>query len=263
MNAPDDERIAAYAAALRAAALERSPIPPLTESDPSLTLSAAYAIQSVNIEQRVRAGARVIGHKVGLTSRAMQEMLGVAEPDYGKLLDNMLVAPDAETNVAEYCAPRAEVETAFILERGLGGPDVTEEDVIAVTSAIVPAIEIIDSRIADWRITLVDTVADNASSAAFVLGEARVSPSTLDLSAIEATLYRNGEVADRGRSSAVLGHPATAVAWLARTLHQHGAAIEAGAVVLPGACTRAIPVRAGDHVMGVFEGLGSVSVRFP
>jgi 2-keto-4-pentenoate hydratase len=253
-------RTAEAAALLAAAERDRVPVPPLTGRWPDLTIDDGYAIQRHNVARRVAAGARVVGHKVGLTSAAMQEMLGVGEPDFGHLLDDMVVAGEAEA--AAYLAPRAEIEIAFVLRSALTGPGVTAADVLAATDHVRAAIEIIDSRIADWRIALVDTVADNASSAGVVLGERRVAPAGLDLAAVEGRLRLGGTLVERGPGAAVLGHPAVAVAWLANTLGVRGVALEAGHVVLPGACTRAVPVAPGDVVVGDFDGLGAVEVRF-
>jgi 2-keto-4-pentenoate hydratase len=222
----------------------------------------SYEIQLVNIRQRLEAGATVLGHKVGLSSKAMQQMMGVDEPDYGHLLDDMAVSEEQPVDAARYCYPRVEVEVGFVLGEALPGEGCTEEDVLAATEYVAPAIELIDSRIVDWRIGLVDTIADNASSAGFVLGKERVRPHELDLLGIDATLTRNGEQVAEGRSDAVLGNPVTAVAWLARKVASFGVRLEAGHVILPGSCTRAIDVRPGDEFHADFKGLGSVSLSF-
>ena len=150
----------------------------------------------------------------------------------------------------------------FILAADLPGAGCTEDDVLAATAALVPSIELIDTRITDWKIALCDTIADNASSAGFALGDARVSPADIDVKAIDAVLTRNGEVIAEGRSDAVLGNPVTAVAWLARKVESFGVRLRAGDVVLPGSCTRAIDARAGDHFVADFTGLGSVRLSF-
>jgi 2-keto-4-pentenoate hydratase len=192
----------------------------------------------------------------------MQQMMGVDEPDYGHLLADMALSEDQPVEVSRYCYPRVEVEVAFVLGDSLPGESCTEEDVLAATAYVAPAIELIDSRITDWRIGLVDTIADNASSAGFVLGRERVKPAEIDLLGIDAHLVRNGEVVAEGRSDAVLGNPVTAVAWLARKVAGFGVRLEAGHVVLPGSCTRAIDVRPGDDFHAEFKGLGSVSLAF-
>ncbi|MGD1110468.1 MAG: 2-keto-4-pentenoate hydratase, partial [Mycobacterium sp.] len=210
----------------------------------------------------VAEGARILGHKVGLSSLAMQQMMGVDEPDYGHLLDEMQVFEDVPVKAGRYLYPRVEVEVGFILSADLPGADCTEDDVLAATEALVPSIELIDTRITDWKIALCDTIADNASSAGFVLGEARVLPADIDVKAIDAVLTRNGEVIAEGRSDAVLGNPVTAVAWLARKVESFGVRLRKGDVVLPGSCTKAIDARSGDQFVADFTGLGSVHLSF-
>lgn len=243
---------------------ERSgePIPPLTAAYPDIDVVDAYEIQLINIRQRVAEGARVLGHKVGLSSKAMQQMMGVDEPDYGHLLDEMELFEDIPVKTNRYLYPRVEVEVGFILSADLPGAGCTEDDVLAATEALVPAIELIDTRITDWKIGLCDTIADNASSAGYVLGEARVSPAGLDVKTIEAVLTCNGEVIAEGRSDAVLGNPVTAVAWLARKVESFGVRLRKGDVVLPGSCTKAIDVHPGDEFVADFAGLGSVRLSF-
>jgi 2-keto-4-pentenoate hydratase len=250
------------AADLAQAERSRAPIAPLTSAYPDIDVVDAYEIQLINIRQRVAEGARVLGHKVGLSSLAMQQMMGVDEPDYGHLLDEMQVFEDVPVKAGRYLYPRVEVEVGFILAADLPGADCTEDDVLAGTEALVPSIELIDTRITDWKIALCDTIADNASSAGFVLGQARVSPADIDVKAIDAVLTRNGEVIAEGRSDAVLGNPVTAVAWLARKVESFGVRLRAGDVVLPGSCTRAIDARAGDEFVADFTGLGSVHLSF-
>ena len=250
------------AADLAQAERSREPIAPLTAAYPEIDVVDAYQIQLINIRQRVAEGARVLGHKVGLSSLAMQQMMGVDEPDYGHLLDEMQVFEDTPVKAGRYLYPRVEVEVGFILAADLPGAGCTEEDVLAATEALVPSIELIDTRITDWRIALCDTIADNASSAGFVLGEARVSPSDLDLKAIDAVLTRNGEVIAEGRSDAVLGNPVTAVAWLSRKVESFGVRLRKGDIVLPGSCTQAIDAHAGDEFVADFTGLGSVRLSF-
>lgn len=248
------------AAALGAAARDRASIPPLTGTWPELDVDDAYAIQLVNVRHRLAGGERVVGHKVGLTSHAMQEMLGVDQPDYGHLFDSMSVDDEGAISADRYLAPRAEIEIAFVLGAPLSGPGVTTDDVLAATAHLRPAIEIIDSRITDWRIGLVDTIADNASSAGFVLGARETPPDRVDLAGLEGRLVVNGEVTDKGTGAAVLGHPAAAVSWLANTLGARGVEIEAGHVVLPGALVKAVPVQPGDRVEADFDVLGRVAV---
>jgi 2-keto-4-pentenoate hydratase len=258
---PEADRRAA-AAALAAAERDQAPIGPPTGNWPGLDVIDAYEIQLINARERLAAGAVIRGHKVGLTSRAMQQMLGVGEPDYGHLFADMFV-PDGGTLAAgDFCYPRVEIEVAFVLGDTLKGPGVTVSDVLRATASVLPAIEIIDSRVRDWQIKLPDTIADNASSARVVLGANASQPDRLDLRLLGCILRRNGEIAETGASGAVLGNPAAAVAWLAGKLGQFGMALDAGHVVMPGACTRAIEVCAGDIIQGEFDELGSVSVEF-
>ncbi|MFM9035721.1 MAG: 2-keto-4-pentenoate hydratase [Mycobacterium sp.] len=253
---------AELAAELAEAERTRVPMSPLTAAHPEIDVVDAYEIQLINIRQRVAEGATVVGHKVGLSSEAMQTMMGVDEPDYGHLLADMEVFEDRPVDAAGYLFPRVEVEVGFILADDLPGAGCTEDDVLAATAAFAPAIELIDTRITDWKIALCDTIADNASSAGFVLGQQRVSPKDVDIKGIDAVLTRNGEVVAEGRSDAVLGNPVTAVAWLARKVDGFGVRLKAGDIVLPGSCTRAIDVRAGDGFVAEFAGLGSVRLSF-
>jgi 2-keto-4-pentenoate hydratase len=190
----------------------------------------------------------------------MQQMMGVDEPDYGHLLSDMALSADVPVSVARFCMPRVEVEVGFVLGDTLPGADCTEDDVLAATEYVVASIELIDSRIRDWRIGIVDTIADNASSAGYVLGADRVKPDELDLRGIEARLLCNGTEVASGRSDAVLGNPVTAVAWLARKVASFGVTLEAGHVILPGSVLRAIDVRAGDEFLAEFDGLGTVQL---
>ncbi len=252
----------AVAAALHAAEQQRAPIDPPSERWSQLTVDDAYRIQMLNVQRRLGEGRVVRGHKVGLTSHAMQAMLGVSEPDYGHLFDDMFVADGASVSASRFCTPRVEPEVAFVLGRPLRGPDCRPEDVLAATELVCPALEIIDSRVVDWRITLADTIADNASSAAVVLGDERLPPGELDLRDIDVSLTNNGETVAAGSTGAVLGDPTLAVAWLVNKLHEYGVQTEAEHVVLPGSCTSAVDVAAGDTVRAEFTGFASVSVSF-
>ncbi|WP_455354329.1 2-keto-4-pentenoate hydratase [Streptomyces sp. SYSU K217416] len=257
-----DRRRQEAAAMLRSAEHGRTPIQPLTEVFAGIGTEDAYEIQLINVGHRLSAGALVHGHKVGLSSPVMQQMMGVNEPDYGHLLDDMLLYEDQPVPVARYCAPRIEVEVGFVLGADLPGEGCTEADVLAATERVVPALELIDSRIADWRIGIADTIADNASSAGYVIGDG-CDPRELDLKTIDARLTSDdGELLAEGRSDAVLGNPATSVAWLARTVARFGVPLRKGHVVLPGSCTRAVDVVAGRSYTAEFTGLGSVSLSF-
>jgi 2-keto-4-pentenoate hydratase len=256
-----DERAAA-ALTLRTAERTRVAVEPLVQSHPGIDVDDAYRIQLENIALRLDAGATVVGHKVGLSSEAMQQMMGVDEPDYGHLLSDMALGEQTAADATRWLLPRVEPEVGFILGADLPGEDCTEEDVLAATAAVTAALELIDSRIVDWRIGLADTIADNASSAGFVLGSARVQPGDVDLRDIPVTLYRNGDEVGVGRSDAVLGNPATSVAWLARKVASFGVRLKAGHIILPGSCTRAIDVRSGDVFRGEFGPLGPVTLKF-
>ena len=250
--------------ALDAAGREASPIEPPAKTMPGLSLDDAYAIQRAGRMLREARGERVVGRKIGLTSVAMQEMLGVEQPDFGYLTDAM-VAPSAATfSAATLIAPRVETEVAFRLGADLTA-DADREAVLAATEAIAPAIEVIDSRVADWRIGIVDTVADNASAARVVIGSF-VAYTGQDLVAMEASsvVYRGSGATERvsGRGGAVLGHPAEAVAWLAAALDRYGEQPRAGDIILPGAAAAALTVSAGDRAQATVPGLGTATVRF-
>lgn len=261
MTLSDTERHEA-AEALRVAEATQVAIPPLAQTWAAIDVVDAYEIQLIGIRRRLAAGATVHGHKVGLASKAMQEMMGVDEPDYGHLLSDMVYTEDAPIPTGRFLLPRVEVEVGFVLGDDLPGEGCTVEDVLRCTDFVAPAIELIDSRIADWKIGLTDTIADNASSCGVVLGEQRVKPDELDLTAIDAVLSINGAEVATGRSDAVLGDPTIAVAWLARKVASFGVRLEAGHVVLPGSCTRAYDVGPGDDVLATFSGLGSVHLTF-
>jgi len=268
----DSAQRAAAAERLWAAERDRKPIEPLTQAFPGIDATDAYEIQLANIRRRLAAGARVRGHKVGLSSPVMQQMMGVDEPDYGHLLEDMVLPQDAPIRADRYCYPRIEVEIGYVLGSSLPGEGCTEEDVLAATEYVVPSLELIDSRITDWRIKLADTIADNASSAGVILGAPKMTPkelkaSGIDLADIEAVLYATSPDAaaveiTRGNTSAVLGNPTTAVAWLAGKVASFGVTLEAGHVILPGSCTRAIDVRPGEAFRAEFAGLGTVTAYF-
>jgi 2-keto-4-pentenoate hydratase len=254
--------LAAAADALYRAQEDRAPIAPLTDTWEGVDVTAAYEVQLRNIARRLDAGDAVRGHKVGLSAKAMQQMLGVDEPDYGHLLDSMFLWESDAVDVSRFLQPRAEIEVAFVLGRTLAGPGVTVADAIRATDFVLPSIEVVDSRVADWKIKLPDTIADNASSGAVVLGGSPTKLTDIDVRLIGATLRCNGELRETGASGAVLGNPAVAVAWLANKVAAFGVTLEAGHVVMPGSCTRMIPVAAGDVVTAEFDQLGSVSVGF-
>ena len=250
------------ATALTKAEREQSPIPPLTETYPNIDVADAYDIQLIQVRNKVTAGAKIRGHKVGLSSAAMQKMMGVDEPDYGHLLDTMFVYEGETIAIADLCSPKVEIEVAFVLGATLAAPGCTVADVLAATAYVCPAIEIIDSRIDNWQIKLPDTIADNASSAKVVLGANKTKVEDVNLRTLGGNLRKNGEIVETGAAGAVLSNPATAVSWLANKVHEFDVRIGAGHVVLPGACTRAIDVQPGDVISAEFDVLGSVTVRF-
>jgi 2-keto-4-pentenoate hydratase len=254
--------VRAAAAALLSAYEHGTPSEPITELWPALTLGDAYRVQLLQVEHWRRQGRTVRGLKVGLTSAAMQRMLGVSEPDFGHVLDHMLIGEHETVQVGRFLQPRIEPEVAFVLGRSLKGPGVTAADVLVATAFVVPCLEIIDSRISEWRIGLIDTVADNASSGGVVLGARAVAPAAIDLSRLGCNLWVNGAIAQTGASGAVMGNPVHAVVWLANTLGALGTTLEEGHVVLAGSCTAAVPVSPGDTVMTTFSTLGSVTIRF-
>jgi 2-keto-4-pentenoate hydratase len=248
--------LAAIAAALQSAYTARVPIEPLA----GLSLDDAYDIQLIQVRLRMAAGATVVGFKVGLTSEAMRRQLGVDEPDFGHLLSDM--AHDGHVPVGRYLQPRAEPEVALVLGEPLRDKGLTAGDIATATAYALPAIEIIDSRIAHWRIRLVDTVADNASSGGFVLGRFPVPLAEFDPATVRCVFEHNGSTAGTGVGAAVLGSPLNAAAWLANELIGRGVTLAAGHVVLTGSVTAAVPVAPGDVVTASFDGLGAVTARF-
>lgn len=258
MNA---DALTRLATALALAYETRVPIDPPSQTM-ALTVHDAYAVQSLQVDRWVAAGARVRGHKVGLTSRAMQKMLAVDQPDYGHLLESMFVASGERIPASRFLQVRAEPEIAFVLGRDLAGPGVTTVDALRAIDFGVAALELIDSRVRDWKINLLDTIADNASSGAVVLASRPIRPADLDLRLVGCNLYRNGNLTATGAGGAVLGDPIRAVAWLANTLGPMGVVLRAGDVVLPGSCTAAIPASPGDTIRADFAGMGVVTVAF-
>jgi 2-keto-4-pentenoate hydratase len=237
------------------------PLEPLSRRHPALTAADAYAIQEEYGTLRRSEGAKLVGRKIGCTSKVVQELFGIDQPDYGQVFDEMLVANGGEIARDSLIDPMAEPEIAFLLRDGLRGPDVSIADVLAATEWVAPCIEVIDSRIAGWEIQFVDTVADNGSSARAIIGDA-CAPGGLALDAVEVDFRRNGKSIARATGEAVLGHPAAAVAWLANALATFGRSLEPAQTVLSGSITTAVRAVAGDVFEASFEGLGSVSCRF-
>jgi 2-keto-4-pentenoate hydratase len=247
---------------LQQAEATKKSISPLTDVYPDLSVEDAYQVQLRAIKQKVQEGERIVGKKIGLTSVAMQNLLGVDQPDYGHLLDSMEVSNKGMISLDRLFQPKVEGEIAFVLRRDLTGPSVTVEDVLDATDYIAPALEIVDSRITDWKITLADTVADNASSGLFVIGEDRFSLKDIDLPSIKMNLVKNGERINSGYGSDVLGHPAKCVAWLANKLSQYNVELKAGEVILSGALSAAVAAEKGDVFTAEFSHIGKVEVSF-
>ncbi len=237
-------------------------VAPLTDLFPDITIHAAYRIQMKSINQKVKDGQKIVGKKIGLTSFAMQKLLGVDQPDYGHLLDSMEVPNGGTIPMDTLFNPKVEGELAFVLKKDLIGPAVTVEDVLEATEYIVPSIEIVDSRITDWKIKLEDTVADNASCGLFALGSQRFDLKGMDLTKIEMSLYKNGAYMNKGTGADVLGHPATCVAWLANKLAEYDVTLKAGEVILSGALSAAVAAEKGDVFTAEFSQLGTVEVSF-
>lgn len=233
----------------------------IIKSNPDLEIKDAYKIQLINIDAELEDGKKITGKKIGLTSLAMQNLLGVDQPDFGHLLDSM----EIQNNTIErktMLQPRAEGEIAFVLKEDLVGPNVTIEDVIRATDYVAAAIEVVDSRISDWKIGIVDTIADNASSGMYVISDKKVDVNSLDLTKVKMDFFKNGELINSGDGSAVLGNPAYCVAWLANTLWEYGVVLKKGEVVLSGALSAMLVAEAGDEFTAKFTELGDVSVKF-
>ena len=256
------EQIRQEAENLYRAERDKTVLRPFTEKYPKIDIDEAYKIQLAMIEMKKADGAKVVGKKIGLTSKAMQKMLNVDQPDYGHIFDTMVLHDGAVFAVGELIQPKIEPEIAFILDREIKGPGITPLQVLAATRFVVPALEIIDSRIEGWKIKLCDTIADNASSARVVLGNSPRRVDERDLKLVGMILEKNGDIVQTGAGGAVLGHPAVAVAWLANAVGRFGVSLSAGDIIMPGALCGAVDVGAGDLLQASFDGLGTVSVRF-
>lgn len=245
------------------ARLERKPIEPLTERAPDLTIEDAYRISLAVLDRRLADGETVVGKKIGLTSRAVQETLKVDEPDFGFLTDVMIHHSGDEVEIArDLIRPRAEGEIAFRLSRDLTGPGVTADEVLAATEGLAACFEIVDSRIKDWRIKIQDTVADNASCGMIVLGDQWVTPDSVDLPACKMVVRTNGVEVATGLGAAALGSPANAVAWLANALSEFGTSLKAGEIILSGSLVPLQPIDAGDRLRVEVQGIGHAAVQF-
>ena len=249
---------------LFAALRSRSVLDPLTTREPAIEIDDAYKISLRLLERRKAEGERIVGKKIGVTSKPVQDMLGVHQPDFGFLLDVMQVSDGSSVSLSKtkLIQPRAEGEIAFVLKKDLRGPGVTDEQVLDATDYVSPCFEIVDSRIRDWKIKIQDTIADNASCGVFVLGAARVKPRALDLAAVKMEIRKNGQHAASGLGSAVQGHPATAVAWLANTLGGFGIPFLAGEIILSGSLAPLLPAVAGDRFEMTLAGIGAATISF-
>jgi len=247
---------------LTTAVHDRRPCAPLRDLLPPDDLDAAYAVQAAWVSERTTAGATVVGRKIGLTNPAVQRQLGVDQPDVGVLMDDMACPADRPVDIARTLQPRIEAEIAFVLAHDLTGAVIGPADVAAATAHVTAALEIVDSRIADWDIGTVDTIADNASSGLFVLGDGQCKLGDLDLPGCAMTMWRGGTEVSTGSGAASLGNPLEAVAWLAATVRDHGRPLRAGEIVLSGALGPMVPVAAGDRFRAVISGIGEVGVSF-
>jgi len=249
------------AADLLAAEAARKPMVQLSKTWPDIALDDAYAVQDCLIREKVRNGAKVVGYKIGLTSKAMQAASRIDEPDYGHLLDTMIIADGAKIAHADYCAPRVEIELVFVLRNALMGPGVGLMEVMRATEYVVPAMEIVDARVENPR-KIYDTVADNGAAAGLVMGGRPMAPFDLDLRWVGGALYRNAEIEETGLALGVMGHPALGIAWLANRFGRHGVPLPAGQIMLSGSFIRPIWAQKGDTVHADFGALGGLAVQF-
>lgn len=248
---------------LYTAMLESTPVRPLTERFSDITIEDAYNISLRMLERRIEAGEKIIGKKIGLTSKAVQNMLGVGQPDFGYLTDKMAFSQGEEMPISDrLMQPKAEGEIAFILKKDLMGPGITAADVLAATDCVLPCFEVVDSRVENWQIKIQDTVADNASCGLFVLGDRAVDPRKVDLATCGMVVEKNGSIISTGAGAAALGSPVNCVTWLANTLGEFGIPLKAGEVILSGSLVPLEPVQAGDFMSVSIGGIGSASVRF-
>jgi 2-oxo-hept-3-ene-1,7-dioate hydratase len=256
------DTITALAAELAQAERTRSVIPRITARYPDATIEDSYAIQGVWRDSQLAAGRTLVGRKIGLTSKAMQQATGITEPDYGVMFDDTVYRTGAEIPFDHFSNVRIEVELAFALKAPLAGPDCTLEDALAAIDYAVPALEVLNSHIELDGRTIVDTISDNAAYGAMVLGDVHMRPDEIDLRWVPGVLSRNGQIEETGVAAGVLGHPATGVAWLANKFHQHGQRLEAGEIILAGSFTRPMWVQRGDAVLCDYREMGIIECRF-
>ena len=258
----DPQTISQIADELLDAARTRTPVPLLTARYPGMTVEDSYAVQRLWRQRNEAAGRTLVGRKIGLTSRAMQAATGITEPDYGAIFDDMVFETGCSVPWDTYTHPRVEVELAFVLKQDLAGPGCTIFDVLNATDYVVPALEILDSRIEMQGRTIVDTISDNAAMGAMVVGGRPVRPDAVDLRWVSAILYKNQVVEETGVAAGVLDHPAAGVHWLANTIAAHGDGLHAGDIILAGSFTRPLRVDRGDTIHADYGPLGAVTCRF-
>jgi 2-keto-4-pentenoate hydratase len=258
----DDDVIAQVAARLRAAQESGTPIAPVRDDLADGGVDAAYAVQEANTRHALAHGRRLVGRKIGLTSKAVQEQLGVDSPDFGMLFDDMSLRDGAVVEAGKVLQPKAEAEMAFVINRDLDHPDLTLDDLVAAIEYVLPAIEIVGSRIRDWNIRLLDTIADNASSGLFVLGATPSALDGLELVSCTMEMTRDGTRVSTGTGAACLGNPLNAALWLARTIARVGRPLQAGDIVMSGALGPMVVVAPGNTIEARIEGLGSVRAGF-
>lgn len=258
----DQQTIESIADELVQADRDRAVLPKLTSRYPEMVIEDSYAVQKVWSDRRIAAGARLVGHKIGLTSKVMQLATGISEPDYGVIHDDMVYESGSVLEFDRFSNVRIEVELAFVLSKPLTGPNVTIFDVLDATAYVVPALEVLNSHLEMEGRTIVDTISDNAAMGAMVVGGRPIKVDETDLTWASALLYRNETIEDSGVAGAILGHPALGVSWLANKLAQHGQTLEAGEIILAGSFTKPMWVERGDTVHADYNGLGSVTCRF-
>ncbi|MFB0835886.1 2-oxo-hept-4-ene-1,7-dioate hydratase [Arthrobacter halodurans] len=258
----NDETITAIADELVEAGRTRTPVQRLTARYPDMTVEDSYRVQNLWRQRSEQDGRRLAGRKIGLTSKAMQAATGITEPDYGIIFEDMVLENGCTVKWDQYTHPRVEVELAFVLNKDVTGPNATLFDVLGATEYVVPALEILDSRIEMEGRTIVDTISDNAAMGAMVVGGNAVRPQDVDLRWISAILYKNQTVEETGVAAGVLNHPAAGVYWLANKIAAHGDGLKAGEIILAGSFTRPLWVYEGDTVFADYGKLGTVTCRF-
>lgn len=262
------QQIADAVEILHGAELERAQVPALTLNYPGMDLQDAYAVQKGWVERKLAEGRKVIGYKIGLTSRAMQMAMKIDTPDYGVLLDDMVFANGSGICTADFCDPRVEVEFAFVMKKALAGDDVSLDQVLDATDYVVPALELIAARSfrtdpdTGYTRTVIDTIADNAANAGIIVGDVQVKPSEIDLRWAGAMLFLNGEIEETGLGAGVMNHPAHGIRWVCKRFAPHGIGLQPGQVILSGSFTRPVIVRPGDHIRADYGPLGNIEVTF-